>query len=124
MAMSRSRGRTFETSLPPIRMCPASSGSSPASILSAVDLPEPEGPTRTRSSPSLIVRFSLSTAALGVPGYRRGASSYWPEAISVPSLERAHRQSANHSLLRRPAGEDDRDAGDDRRSRELGQEVA
>ncbi|MNR61528.1 hypothetical protein D3C85_1833060 [compost metagenome] len=40
-----------------------------------VDLPQPEGPTRTRNSPSAMSMLSLSTAGLSVPGYRRVALS-------------------------------------------------
>ena len=42
--MSRSRGRTLLTSRSPMRIAPSSSGSRPASIRSAVDLPEPGRP--------------------------------------------------------------------------------
>ncbi len=51
MAMSRSLGDTPVTSRPPMRMVPPVIGSSPAMQLSKVDLPQPEGPTRTRKSP-------------------------------------------------------------------------
>ena len=38
------------------------------SIRSEVDLPQPEGPTRTSSSPSPISRSRLSTAGVVAPG--------------------------------------------------------
>ena len=65
--MSRSFGGTSTTLRPSMRTLPASIGSSPASIRSAVDFPDPDGPTRTTSSPSAIVRSSLSTAGVA-PG--------------------------------------------------------
>ena len=37
-------------------------------LVGDVDLPQPEGPTRTRNSPSAISRFSLSTAGRSAPG--------------------------------------------------------
>ena len=51
------------TSTPPIQIPPSSTSSSPASIRSAVDFPEPDGPTSTISSASAISRSSASTAA-------------------------------------------------------------
>src|SRR5580704_4643143 len=41
---------------PPIVISPAVIGSSPAIIRSSVDLPQPEGPSRTTKLPSLILR--------------------------------------------------------------------
>src|SRR6201999_2907363 len=52
--MSRSLGWTLLTTRSPIEMVPEVMFSSPASILSKVDLPQPEGPTRTTNSPSSI----------------------------------------------------------------------
>ena len=60
------RYMTTEMSFP-IQIVPASTCSSPASIRNAVVLPEPEGPTRTRNSPSAISRSRLSTAGWSVP---------------------------------------------------------
>src|SRR5262245_3835461 len=57
-------------------MEPESTSSSPASMRRLVDLPQPEGPTSTRNSPSPISRSSESTAGLLVPGYVRVALEY------------------------------------------------
>ena len=65
MAMSRSLGCTLVTSRPPMEMLPSSMSSNPASIRSAVDLPDPDGPTSTRNSPSVTSRSSASTARTG-----------------------------------------------------------
>ena len=54
MAMSRSFAATLLTTRSPIRICPSVIVSRPASMRSAVDLPQPEGPTRTMNSLSLI----------------------------------------------------------------------
>src|SRR6266511_6254356 len=124
MAMSRSRGRTEETSLPPIKIRPASRGSRPASMRSAVDLPDPDGPTRTSNSPSAMSRLRLSTAATSVPSYVRVASSYLTSVIAGPSLDRTHRDATDHALLGDPSGEHDGDARQHRGGGELGQEVA
>src|SRR5919198_4623029 len=50
--MSRSRGGRSVTTRSAIRISPAVSSSRPAIILRAVLLPQPEGPTSTRNSPS------------------------------------------------------------------------
>src|SRR5579862_3975669 len=50
--MSRSLGWTLLTTRSPIEMVPDVMFSSPASIRSRVDLPQPEGPTSTTNSPS------------------------------------------------------------------------
>src|SRR5918995_1185850 len=121
--MLRSRGRTLLTSRSPMWIAPSSSGSSPASIRSAVDFPDPEGPTSTRSSPPAMSRLRLSTAGVSVPGYVRVASTYLTPVIASPSLDRTHRQAADHPLLSDPPGEDHRNAGEHRGRRELRQEL-
>ena len=68
MAMSRSFGGTSLTTLSPIVTVPALISSSPAIMRSAVDLPQPDGPTRTMNSPSVMSRLNSSTA-LTPPGY-------------------------------------------------------
>ena len=54
MAMSRSLGASVLTTLPPIEISPEVMSSSPAIMRSRVDLPQPDGPTRTTNSPSAI----------------------------------------------------------------------
>ena len=55
-------------SLSPIRMVPEVTSSRPASMRSEVDLPQPEGPTRTMNSPSAISRSRPLTAGMSEPG--------------------------------------------------------
>src|SRR5262245_18291639 len=52
MAMSRSLGCSSLTRPPSMAISPSVIVSSPAIMLSRVDLPQPEGPTRTKNSPS------------------------------------------------------------------------
>jgi hypothetical protein len=52
IAMSRSLGSRSFTTLPPMRNSPEVIDSSPAIIRNAVDLPQPDGPTSTKNSPS------------------------------------------------------------------------
>ena len=67
MAMSRALGCMPVTTRPPIRTSPLCTTSKPASMRSAVDFPDPEGPTRTISSPSSISKFRSSTAGEDIP---------------------------------------------------------
>ncbi len=62
--MSRSFGGRCVTSFSPIRIVPDVGVSSPATMRSVVDLPQPDGPTSTRNSPSRISRLNPSTAAV------------------------------------------------------------
>ena len=54
--MSRARGGSSLTTVPPMSISPDVISSSPAIIRSSVDLPQPDGPTNTTNSPDLIVR--------------------------------------------------------------------
>src|SRR4029453_1316740 len=110
MAMSRSRGRTLLTSRSPMWIAPPLRGSSPASMRSAVDLPDPDGPTSTSSSPSAMSRLRRSTAATSVPSYVRVASSYLTSVMADSSLDRTHGEATDHALLGDPSGEHDGDA--------------
>src|SRR5262249_12956330 len=59
---SRERGGRSVTSRSPIEIVPAVTSSRPAIIRSSVDLPQPDGPTRTRNSPLPMVSETSSTA--------------------------------------------------------------
>src|SRR6476659_7543170 len=60
--MSRAEARFIVTSSPPSWMVPAVGSSSPAIIRSVVVLPQPEGPSRQRNSPSSTVKLAALTA--------------------------------------------------------------
>src|SRR5262245_45843099 len=62
--MSRSRGETPFTTWLPILIVPEVAFSNPAIRRSAVVLPHPEGPTRTRNSPSGTSRETSATAQI------------------------------------------------------------
>ena len=66
---------TRVTSRSPMRIRPSSTGSRPASIRSVVVLPQPDGPTRTRNSPSATSRSIPGTAGRSEPSYQRCARS-------------------------------------------------
>src|SRR4029078_10913890 len=64
MAMPRLAGGVADTSAPSMTTRPEVESSSPAMTLSKVDLPQPDGPTKTTNSPSVTSRlmpFSTST---------------------------------------------------------------
>ena len=60
MPMPRSLGSSQVTFLPLMKTCPSVMSSSPAMQLSRVDLPQPDGPSRTMNSPSRTEMFILS----------------------------------------------------------------
>src|SRR5258706_7623777 len=60
--MRRWRGVRSLTTTPPMRISPDVGSSSPAIIRRSVVLPDPEGPRRTRNSPSRLSRSTLTTA--------------------------------------------------------------
>src|SRR5919201_6779594 len=125
MAMSRCLGARSLTTRDPMRIVPVVASSSPASIRSAVDLPEPDGPTRIISSPSPTSRLKSRTAS--VPsGKTLLTPSKASPAISDPSCaqplaltSRAHardevpvpeRAALGHARLRVEVDVDDAEA--------------
>src|SRR4051812_1514589 len=104
MAMSRSFGGMSLTIRPPISTVPALGRSSPAMMLSSVDLPQPDGPTSTANSPLSMSRsmpFSTSrlanvfdrprmlSAAMMTPSLD---SSRGEPTHEIPSAEQVHQQ--------------------------------
>src|SRR5260221_193923 len=84
MAMSRSFGGTLLTTRPPISTIPALGRSSPATMLSSVDLPQPEGPTSTVNSPLSMSRsIPFNTSRLA---YRFDRARMLNAAMTTPSL--------------------------------------
>src|SRR5829696_331381 len=100
MAILRARGGRSLTTCPPIRISPSVGSSSPAMVRRSVVLPHPEGPRRTRYSPSSVARSTPSTAwtrppsncltsprtstTCCIPGRRSGAAD---QAAGPPLLE-------------------------------------
>jgi hypothetical protein len=67
MAMPRWLGGTSLTTRPSISSVPLVIFSSPATIRSSVDFPQPEGPTNTISSPVLMSRLMFSSTLIEPP---------------------------------------------------------
>ena len=80
--MSRSFDSTSLTTLPSIAIVPPVISSSPASIRSSVDLPQPDGPTSTTNSPSLMSKLT-PCSTLVVP---KVFSMFWNETVAMCSL--------------------------------------
>src|SRR3990167_706231 len=91
MAMWRCAGATPTTFLPAMRSSPSEGSSRPAMMLSSVDLPQPEGPTRIRNSPgatSISIFLRTSTALSPLPKTLR-MPAIWREAAIFLSFHRA-----------------------------------
>src|SRR3954468_3935038 len=111
--MSRSFGAISLTTRSPIRSSPSVMSSRPAIIRSAVDLPQPEGPTRIMNSPSATSRLISLTASK--PSAKRLLTR--SRTISdIPSLslslDRAGGQPGDDAALEDQHEDDDRH-GDD-----------
>src|SRR3954449_5635165 len=102
MAMSRSGGATSLTISPPIRTSPALARSRPAAIRRTVVFPDPEGPTRTRNSPSATSRSRSSTATVPpANALRRPRNSSSAISAAVPSRDQV--PIPERALLRDPS---------------------
>src|SRR5882672_5284903 len=91
--MSRSLGATLLTTRPPISIWPLVTLSSPASIASSVDLPQPDGPTSAMNSPvsaSRLMFFSTSTLPK-----RLHRSRMRSDATGILLLDRTLRETAH-----------------------------
>src|SRR6185503_17553266 len=104
-------------------MLPAVGSSSPAISRSSVDLPQPEGPTKTTNSPSSMSRliFGMMTVA---PKDLLTSRSWMVPTSGVSLLHGAEGQAADELLLAEPAHDQDRRDRHHRRRRELRPEQA
>src|SRR5919199_2027485 len=109
--MSRSRGATLLTTRSPMRISPLVIDSSPASIRSAVVLPEPDGPTSTMNSPSATSSERPRTASTRPK--RLSTFTYRTAAIALP-LHRAREHAANEVPLQEHVEHHDRRRDDHR----------
>src|SRR5690349_3773841 len=94
--MLRARGGRSLTISPPMRIVPEVISSSPAIILSVVDLPQPDGPTSATNSPLAISR-SIARTASTAP-YRLTSRSRVTVA-TVSALHRAEGEPGYEPLL-------------------------
>src|ERR1700710_1218464 len=94
--------------------------SNPAINRSKVDLPQPEGPTKTTNSPLLISRSMPLIVRTGPNSLTMFLSSR--NAISCSLFHCAEGQALDELLLAEPAENDDRCNGQQRSRRQLGPE--
>ena len=80
--MSRSFDSTSLTTLPSIAIVPPVISSRPASIRRSVDLPQPDGPTSTTNSPSLMSKL-IPCRTLVVP---KDFSMFWNATVAIGFL--------------------------------------
>src|ERR1700727_1853651 len=109
--MSRLDGWRSLTTEPSIEISPSLTVSSPAIVLSSVDLPQPDGPTSTRKPPfssvrSMPLRISSAPKRLRKPLISRNAI--------VLSLYRARHQTAHEIAAGDDVDQQSRSGGDDR----------
>src|SRR5262249_56140082 len=95
IAMSRSAGSTSLTTRPPMSISPPVMVSSPATMRSSVDLPQPEGPTSTQNWPSPTSK-SMPLIASKPPGYVLRTSRRVTLAISLFRLDQAAHEQPLH----------------------------
>src|SRR3954469_9000290 len=85
MPMLRSRGGSFVTSRLAMTTSPESGASSPQMRRKIVDLPPPDGPRRTKNSPSAISKLTSSTTWLP-PNVLLSPRASSPATRSPPAL--------------------------------------
>src|SRR5215472_17381233 len=116
--MSRSLGDLSLTILPPMRNSPEVMSSRPAIMLSVVDLPHPDGPTRMTNSPSAMSRLMSSTAS-APSGKRLVMLSRTISATGLSlgplALDRAGGQPRDDPALEEQHEDDDGNGDDHRR---------
>src|SRR5512132_2549174 len=95
--MSRSFGGRSLTTRSPITISPPVISSSPATMRRVVDLPQPEGPTRTTNSLSRMLRFTSLTACTSSYFLFRSFISTWAIGGLPLSLDGAGQ--ARHVVL-------------------------
>src|SRR5688572_21784626 len=111
-------------SLPSSISWPLVMGSSPAISRSSVDLPQPEGPTKTMNSPLSISRFTPLMMWASPKLFWMLSSWRYAMGCLRSLLDGAEGQALHQLLLAEPAEDHDRRDGHQRSGRELGPEEA
>src|SRR5579863_10104241 len=127
MESPRCAGPTLLTSLPSMRIWPDEMSSNPAMSLSSVDLPQPEGPTKTVNSPSSTFRSTPLMTAMPPKALRTCLSSMLPIVASFDwskLLDGAEGEAAHELALREPSQNQDWRDRQHRSRREQRPEIA
>ena len=96
MPMPRSFGSSQVTFLPLMKIWPSETSSRPAMQLSSVDLPQPDGPSSTRNSPSPTSRLSVFSTAIAAEIQRQVLDGN--AVSSALALHRAGGDAAHEQL--------------------------
>src|SRR5260221_75099 len=128
MDRPRLAGGALATWTPSILISPPDTSSRPAISRRSVDLPQPDGPTKTTNSPSSMSRSSAGMMTTSPNAFRTLRRTKRP-IMSLPcsrslSLDGSEGQAAHQLALREPAEDHDRRDGDRRGGRQLGPEQA
>src|SRR5215470_11511974 len=117
MAMSRSFGGTSLTTSPPIIISPSVMSSRPAIMRSVVDLPQPDGPTRTTNSWSAISRSMPRTASTSSKRLTilRNLTSAMVSSLGTSTLRCASRE-AGDVVVHQEGVDDERRCGSQQRA--------
>src|SRR5262245_4842070 len=125
MASPRLAGASWVTSRPSIEMVPPLTSSRPAISLSKVDLPQPEGPTKTTNSASPMSR-SIDGMMVVAPN---DFDTFWRWIFAISSsrsflFHGTEGEAADQLALREPAHDEDRRDRQRRGRRQLRPEQA
>src|SRR4051794_41109510 len=112
MAMPRLDGSTSFMRSPPISRSPAVIGSNPAIILSSVDFPQPDGPTKTTNSLRLMSR-STPLITSREPNDLRTPLSF-TLLMSFPVLFHGAQHAFDEAALQQEEDDEGRQRGEDR----------
>src|SRR5215510_14852503 len=114
------------TSRPSMMMRPPLTSSSPAMRRSSVDLPHPDGPTKTTKVPSSMSRSTPGITVVLPNALRTPSSLILPMANSrvLPLFDRAEGEAAHELALAQPAEHEYRSDRQSRSGRKLGPEQA
>src|SRR5581483_1087595 len=100
--MSRCEARLNVTSSPSSRILPEDGSSSPAIMRSVVVLPQPEGPSRTKNSPSAMVNDEARTAVKSPKRFCRLSSRISATALLRKMTRHEETHCAGHDHHERP----------------------
>src|SRR5512139_202389 len=115
MARPRLAGGTSDTSSPSMRIWPEVRSSSPAMRRRRVDLPQPEGPTKTMNSPRAISRLAPGMMTASPKALRTFLRLMVPMLLHCSEGE-----AADELLLGEPAEDEDGGDGHGGGGRQLG----
>src|SRR6266508_5105084 len=124
MARPRLAGATSLARAPSMNRSPEVISSSPAMRRRSVDLPQPEGPTKTANSRSVMSSETPLITATSPKSLRTSLSCTVAMALTLRSLHGAEREAAHELPLAHPPEDEDGSDGHGRGRRELRPEEA